>query len=308
MNKEKNCDYTIMLVSHARQRVKQLHISPFLLKGGCFFAVSFLLVAIALFYHYNSTMQQAMSDKEELRRLREVNTVQIAQIQQLAQTTMTLQQDMQRINKLDEELRTIAGMETNQTAPISRNTIVRPANYLANGPQGGPGRGPDVQQLARSLEQLRLEMTAREASLVMLRDSIAAKQARQAATPTIWPASGDITSGFGYRSSPWGWGREFHPGIDIADSWGTPIFATADGTVVFADWDGGYGKIVLIDHGNGIQTAYAHTATMLVTVGQKVSKGQHIADIGSTGASTGPHVHYEVRIGGERVNPLDYVQ
>lgn len=305
--KKKPCNYTVMLVPHSGQGVKQLHIPTYVIKGLGIFAAGIILISMSMFFHYTSTLHQALAEREELSHLREINNVQVGQIQQLAQVTRSLQEDMQRMNKLDDELKKMVGGDVKETVPVSRNNVSRPVVYNSNGSIGGPGRGPDLQQLVRSVEQLRQEMKVREASLTTLRDSIAAKQARQAATPTIWPASGEITSSFGYRSSPWGWSREFHPGIDIANSWGTPVLSTADGVVTFAGWDGGYGNMVVIDHGNGIHTAYAHNSAIHVSVGQRVSKGGYIADMGSTGASTGPHVHYEVRINGERVNPLDYM-
>lgn len=305
---KKPCNYTIMLVPHSGQGVKQLHIPPVIIKGLGILAASIILISISMLYHYSSMVHKTFAEREELSHLREINDVQVGQIQQLAQVTRTLQEDMQRMNKLDDELRNMMGGEVKEAAPVSRSNVMRPGVYnFSGGSIGGPGKGPNLQQLVRNVEQLRQEMKIREASLTTLRDTIAAKKARQAAMPTIWPGSGEITSGFGYRSSPWGWSREFHSGIDIANSWGTPILATADGVVIYSGWDGGYGNMVIIDHGNGIHTAYAHNSTIHVTVGQHVSKGGHIADMGSTGASTGPHVHYEVRLNGERVNPIDYM-
>lgn len=128
-----------------------------------------------------------------------------------------------------------------------------------------------------------------------------------AATPSIWPTNGQVTSSFGWRTSPWGGGSELHPGIDIANSMGTPIFATADGVVVQSGWAGGYGNIVQIDHGNGIETIYGHNSRVAVSVGQAVKKGQVISYLGSTGRSTGPHVHYEVRVNGTAVDPIRFL-
>ena len=125
-----------------------------------------------------------------------------------------------------------------------------------------------------------------------------------AALPSLWPASGEVSSPFGLR---WG-GSDFHPGIDIANDYGTPIVAAASGTVTAAGWNsGGYGNMVDIDHGNGIWTRYGHAEAVVVTVGETVQKGQLIAYMGSTGFSTGPHVHYEVHANGELVNPILYL-
>jgi murein DD-endopeptidase MepM/ murein hydrolase activator NlpD len=117
----------------------------------------------------------------------------------------------------------------------------------------------------------------------------------------IWPVQGVLTSGFGWR-----WGR-MHEGIDLAVGVGTPVVAAASGTVIVAGWLGGYGNLVVIDHGNGIATAYGHNTSVTVGVGQSVAQGQLISYSGSTGHSTGPHVHFEVRINGTPVDPLGYL-
>jgi len=128
-----------------------------------------------------------------------------------------------------------------------------------------------------------------------------------AAIPSIWPAQGTIASGFGLRISPFGDGNELHPGIDIAYAMGAPVVATADGEVVASGPAGGYGNLVQIDHGNGIATLYGHNSQLAVTVGQQVKKGQIISYAGSTGKSTGPHVHYEVRVNNTPVDPMKYL-
>ncbi len=122
--------------------------------------------------------------------------------------------------------------------------------------------------------------------------------------PSIWPTTGVVTSPYGLR---WG-GSDFHPGMDIANDLGTPIVATADGVVEYAGWNsGGYGNMVDINHGNGIMTRYGHASQVVVSAGQAVKRGQVIAYMGSTGFSTGPHVHYEVHVNGQRVNPISYL-
>ena len=121
------------------------------------------------------------------------------------------------------------------------------------------------------------------------------------ATGLVWPVSGPITSPFGMR-----WGS-LHPGIDIGVGYGTPIHAAAAGRVLVASYDGGYGNLVVLDNGNSISTAYAHQSSIAVTVGQSVSQGQVIGYVGSTGFSTGPHLHFEVRINGTPVDPLGYL-
>ena len=117
----------------------------------------------------------------------------------------------------------------------------------------------------------------------------------------IWPCDGVVVSGFGMR-----WGR-MHEGIDIGCAFGTPNRAAAAGTVIHAGWLGGYGNLVVIDHGNGLSTAYAHASSILVGVGQSVSQGETVSLVGSTGNSSGPHLHFEVRVNGQAVDPLAYL-
>jgi len=117
----------------------------------------------------------------------------------------------------------------------------------------------------------------------------------------IWPCDGVVTSGFGMR-----WGR-MHEGIDIGCAYGAPNRAAAAGTVIYAGWMSGYGNLVVIDHGNGLSTAYAHASSLAVSVGQSVSQGQTVSYVGATGHATGPHLHFEVRVNGVAVDPLQYL-
>lgn len=122
-----------------------------------------------------------------------------------------------------------------------------------------------------------------------------------------WPVSGVITSPFGWRRSPFGGGLEMHPGLDIAANTGTTVKAAAAGTIISAGWYGGYGNYILIDHGGGMATGYGHLSQIFVAAGQQVSKDQAIGAVGSTGASTGPHLHFEVRLSGKPTDPAAYL-
>ena len=128
--------------------------------------------------------------------------------------------------------------------------------------------------------------------------------------PTLWPVTGPITSSFGEREDPiLGTGEgEFHPGLDISGPMGTPIHATADGTVITAEMVNGYGRMVAIDHGHGVVTRYGHMSGFAVTAGQTVTRGEVVGYIGHSGRTTGNHVHYEVRINGTPVNPHKYLR
>lgn len=123
------------------------------------------------------------------------------------------------------------------------------------------------------------------------------------AIPSIWPVHGKVTAGFGQRMDPFSGEEAFHPGVDIADAFGTDVVATGDGLVIEAEPDAGYGRSILIDHGDGITTRYAHLNRIFVVVGEQVKQGEIIGAVGMSGRTTGPHLHYEVRIHGTPVNP-----
>lgn len=126
----------------------------------------------------------------------------------------------------------------------------------------------------------------------------------------VWPVPGNyrVSSGYGYRNSPIFGKQEFHTGIDIPASYGTPVVASADGTVIYSGVRGGYGNTVMIDHGSGIVSLYGHNSSLAVSVGQTVKKGQTIAGIGSTGWSTGNHLHFEIRKNGGHISPWTYIK
>lgn len=125
--------------------------------------------------------------------------------------------------------------------------------------------------------------------------------------PDQWPVQGLLTSGFGFRRSPFTGQSSFHSGLDIASPVGTKVFAPSDGTVVFSGWKSGYGNVLLIDHGFGLQTLYAHNSRLLVKEGDTVKRGALISHVGSTGSSTGAHLHYEVHVDGMPIDPMNFV-
>jgi murein DD-endopeptidase MepM/ murein hydrolase activator NlpD len=152
----------------------------------------------------------------------------------------------------------------------------------------------------RSLEAQSAELAARIRS-AQSSSIVPGPTGAASAAGFVWPVHGVLTSSFGWR-----WGR-MHEGIDLAVSNGTPVVAAAAGTVIVAGWLGGYGNLVVVDHGNGISTAYGHNTSVTVGVGQFVAQGQLVAYSGNTGHSTGPHVHFEVRVNGSPVDPLGYL-
>ncbi len=147
------------------------------------------------------------------------------------------------------------------------------------------------------------EIARVEATLKTLRTHLEREHERHSRTPRGWPVEGPLSARFGIRRNPFGEGYEFHTGVDLEARYGEPVRATADGTVVFAAHWGGYGNLVILDHGHGLTTLYGHLARISVRVGQAVRRGQIVGRAGNTGRSTGPHVHYEVRVNDRPVNP-----
>lgn len=147
----------------------------------------------------------------------------------------------------------------------------------------------------------------RAGSLEILLEQLADKSQRLVSMPSIWPAKGWLTSRFGPRVSPFTGRRQMHAGIDISAASGTSIYAPARGRVVFAGRKGPLGNALVVDHGFGVKTVYGHTKEIHVSTGETVERGQEIASIGSTGRSTGPHLHYVVEVNGKNRDPLDYI-
>jgi len=145
-------------------------------------------------------------------------------------------------------------------------------------------------------------------SLGMTRNATTSDWARASSSPSLWPVEGQVTGSFGERIDPFNGEGAFHSGVDISSAYGHPVIASADGVVTFADLLGGYGKVIMIDHGHGISTRYGHLSGFAVTAGQEVHRGNTIGYVGLSGRSTGPHLHYEVRINDTPVNPYKYLR
>lgn len=314
-----------MIIPHSEKSVYSFRLPLGLVQAGCFLLVT-LWIGLLVFIN---SYQDMLANMIELQELRLVNREQQEQIDFLAQETAVLQDSMKRLRDLDQQIRHMMKIGNDKAVGEGLGTGLETANQDG---QGGPLPGEDgglkadtatrrlhlgtsvsrgglqqAREMAARLEQLKQEVPIREDSLEKLRGAIAEKQAYLAARPSIWPARGIITSTFGYRRSPFGWGREYHPGLDIAARAGTPVVATGDGVVTFSGWKGSYGRTVIIDHGYGFTTLYGHNQKNVVSVGQRVTKGQIIAYVGSSGRSTGPHVHYEIRLHDKLTNPRYYL-
>jgi murein DD-endopeptidase MepM/ murein hydrolase activator NlpD len=217
----------------------------------------------------------------------------------LARRLGQLQAQVLRLNALGGRLTHMAGLDTKEF------------NFDADVGQGGPeaASASGSIEVGASLERLTAELGASEAKLRALETLLLDRRLTEAVTPAGWPTNGGfMSSSFGWRADPFTGRREFHEGVDVAAKLGSPIHAMADGVVSFAGHKPAYGNVVEITHARGLVTRYGHARSLLVKVGDKVTRGEAIALVGSTGRSTGPHVHVEVLKNGHRVNPSGYLR
>lgn len=238
-----------------------------------------LLLCGSLYGFYGLTQQAAHFRTEiENQRLRAENEKQRQELNQLSD----------RVEAVEDTSRKLA-----EKSGVTPEDTVSPGS-------GGPAEPLDADSLAALDGKMgHLERTMKAYENVF-RD--------RGFTPTVWPVVGKLESGFGGRSNPFG-GRsyEFHSGQDIDAPTGEPVIAGASGKVTFAGWQNGYGQLVVIDHGGGLTTRYGHLSHIDVALGKTVARSEFIGRVGSTGRSTGPHLHYEVRINDQPVNPLQYL-
>lgn len=232
----------------------------------------------------------------------------------LSEQAKSIQNKMADIDKLESELKDLVGLK-----PRTGSSSAMTAADANVGPAAGTGGAElpvtdeemeglidDTRRNFSDLDQLIDDMKPR---LEETKDAVLKQQKRLRVTPTIWPVdSRKITSGFGVRKDPFTGRARFHAGIDFGGNTGDPIYATADGTVTYTGRDSDHGLNIMIKHGNGIMTHYSHLSKILVETGDKVSKGGLIGKMGSTGRSTGPHLHYEVFVNGTHVDPEPYLK
>ncbi len=216
-----------------------------------------------------------------------------------------------RILRLDAQSTRLAKLAGEKDDAIKNNPNLKPLASLQPG-RGGPLVRPlslSESELKKGIDELMIALDGRDDYLSILESKLLQQSVLKDTLPNSSPVDAAYnSSSYGWRIDPFTGSKAFHEGLDFTAAVGTPIHAAADGIVIFAEQTPDYGKIVKIDHGSGLETRYAHASRLLVKVGDRVEKGQVISLVGSTGRSTGPHLHYEIRLNGEPLDPRKYLQ
>lgn len=294
--------WTIVLVPPGSGASKMIEVSQRLLKAAASIGVVLALMALALGY---GTVSRSV-DLERAARLERENAQLAQEIGLLQGQLSDLSDTLSTIAQRDVRIRLLANLEPNDPS-------VQQAGI--GGPAGPPGEVARAGVLGRRASEVRVDLGAliRRANLLAASydeagDSLELHRDRLAAMPSIMPTAGWLSSAFSrMREHPVLHFARPHEGIDVTAPTGTPIQSPAAGTVVAAGWEAGYGNVIELDHGFGIRTKFAHASKVLVRRGERVSRGEIIAEVGNTGLATGPHLHYEVHVHGKAVDPLRYV-
>lgn len=325
--------YTILLVPDRDAKVKKIRLEHRMLVRVAVCAGLVVVALVGMMAHYFSVVGKVAEN--EL--IRAENLELQNRWREAEQKFAHINDELDRVKRLNANLRHITSLndpdrklnmpqpEAGQGAPefVGGGIATEPASAgmgpVGKAPAGGEGRmiadgdakplkaaeqDPD---LLHQLDSLDKKVKAQEQEARDLKSYFEDQQALLASAPSIWPVRGWVTSDFSVRLDPYTGERTMHEGMDIASSVGTPVRAPADGTVVFAGQEGGYGHVLVLDHGYGLKTRYGHLSRIDVKVGDKVKRGDYVAAVGNTGRSTGPHLHYEVRVNGMPDNPRKFI-
>ena len=300
--------FTLIVVPEHDQAVRRYQVDKALVRrllAGTALLVVVLAVAAV---HYTHLLYRA----SENRALRDENLALRSQLKSFREHVEHMASTLERVERFDQKLRAVTllsdpqrnlalgptAMETTKGAPPSSSeSEFTAASQAAESPKA----------LAAKLETLGTEAARQEQSLQQLQTYFLEQKSLLASTPSVWPARGWITSDFGQRTDPYTAERVMHEGLDIAAPHGKEVTAPADGTVIFAGLEGSYGNVLVIDHGYGVKTRYGHLSKVEVHPGEHVHRGDLIGAVGNTGRSTGPHLHYEVRVNGLPENPRKFI-
>ncbi len=301
---------TFMFIPESQSTVKSYRMPAWFPRFVTVSIILLVLASTACFSILASLKVQYEISKSEIGKLTVINGSQKIEIEKLQKNSEEVKKQLEENSLMLEEVKKAVGI-----TPVStdKSTVSSPVSS---------DNSSTVSKLSeRSSSDMSAKIESIESDFASLGDKIASqkqeineslgpiksKLAYLMAKPSIMPVTASITAGFGYRKNPFtSRGSEFHRGTDFAASYGQTAVATGDGIVIFSGWNSGYGRMVIISHGYGLTSLYAHNSKLLVKQGDKVKKGQAITKVGNTGRSTGTHLHYEVKLNGKNVNPTAY--
>ncbi len=294
--------FTVIVVSDHSQAVRKFRLPRKWLKNAAYVGAGVGLVGLLTVGHYFALLGASSENSV----LKEENAQLRSQILLVQEKVAHISATLDRVERFDAKLRTAV------------TQLQDPERNLAIGPVGNPESEPSIpgpapaaegnlSALPGKLTSLESEASRQEQSLRELQEYFDDQRSLLASTPSIWPTRGWVTSDFGTRIDPYTAERKMHQGLDIASPHGQPVFTPSDGTVVFVGTEGGYGKVLVVDHGYGVKTRYGHLSEIFVHTGDRVRRGDKVASVGNTGRSTGPHLHYEVRVNGIPENPRKFI-
>lgn len=298
-----NESFTLIVVPDRHAEVKRFHLRKVWILQALAGLGVVLVFALVMAGHYASIVAEAHENpilRDENLKLKSELAVIREQLQHVGQT-------LDRVERFDQKLRAITLLSDPQRnlamGPVEQQPLAASSDnqFVRSKDADGP------QVLGQKLDKLSAEATRQEQSLQELQAYFQDQKSLLASVPSVWPVRGWVTSDFGSRLDPYTSERVMHAGLDIAGPHGKEIVAPADGTVVFAGLEGGYGNVLVVDHGYGIKTRYGHLAFIKVKSGERVRRGDIVAGMGNTGRSTGPHLHYEVRVNGVAQNPRKFI-
>jgi len=302
---------TIVVVPEGPRKIRQIKIPRF-------WVFSFVVISVAAGLSLAWVIRDYLSIKRNLPHLsslQEENATQKQQIDSLAGKVETINRKMAELKEFDRKVRAMVSMDPSKGTPSEQakdqqQFIGIGGSDSSSGGMNTPterGHKKLVRMMYRALENLESDISVQKDEKAELMRLLDRQKSILACTPSVWPARGWVSSGFGYRISPFTSEKELHRGLDICNRKGAPVIAPADGIVTSIDFDAGYGKTITINHGYGLNTMYAHLDKVLVKKGQAIRRHQEIAQVGDSGRTTGCHLHYEVHLNGVPVNPLRYI-
>lgn len=301
---------SLIILSDCGSKIKQIHLSRKQCIGWSILLAVFLSGLVYAFVDYIGLQWRVIDKSIVERRLAGKNEEvlqQRLQIQKFAEEINALKDRIVDLDQFEDRVRVLANLDpTRGKNPVFGIGGSAPEDLDATA-ELNQSHKKLIKQMHQQIIQLEYASQSQQTSFSLLIKKLEEQKNMLAHTPAIRPCQGWVTSAFAYRKSPFTGRREFHKGMDIANQIGTPIVATADGIVSFVGIDGAFGNVVVIDHGYGIHTRYAHLSKNIKKTGDPVHRGEAIGAMGNTGRSTGPHVHYEVRLNGVPMNPEKYI-